>query len=546
MSKHRSALPSGYRLHWYRILSVLGQGGFGITYLAEDTNLDQRVAIKEFLPVELALRDRNASVQPITGERGEQYRWGLERFVSEAQTLARFKHPSIVRVFTVFSANNSAYMIMEYERGTPLADRLKEQKSLSQPELEAVAYPIMDGLEAVHAQGFIHRDVKPANILLRDDGRPVLLDFGSARQALGEMTRTLTAMVSPGFAPFEQYTAKGDKQGPWTDIYGLGATLYRAATGKSPADAMDRSEALLHAGKDLLVQARDFAPAGYSAAFLAAIDHALAFRADERPQSVAAWRPEFSGGPQAAGGVAARIPPAPAAPPADGETVRIVVAPPPNQEAARPVPLLKALWWGMAGGVAALLILAILAGWVLRVDRTPVTAPPAGERPSTSISNTPSAAPPAEPAAAAGPTVDVPSGKRADVPPAEAIMTDKPATAPSDSGIKEAETPAAARREEILSSVEPPALLRPDERVRLVELQRRIRARPRDEGARNELSALLDRLHERVRDAVRERDYPRAEAYINELLTFAPDNPRLREALKSIRKEREKAWKTEL
>lgn len=293
MEEHRNSLKPGYRLHWYEIKKILGQGGFGITYLAEDTNLNQEVAIKEFLPVELAVRDQDASIHPLSGEHGEQFSWGLDRFMSEAQTLAKFKHPNIVRVLTVFPENNTAYMVMEYEKGQAMHELLKEKKTLSESELTNILLPILDGLEQVHSAGFIHRDIKPPNIFIRADGSPVLLDFGSARQSLGEKTRTMTSMVSPGFAPFEQYVSKSDKQGPWTDIYGLAATLYRSAVGRSPAEAMDRSEALLHTGRDSFVGAAEISPQGYSKAFLAAIDHGLAFKPEQRPQTIAQWRAEL-------------------------------------------------------------------------------------------------------------------------------------------------------------------------------------------------------------------------------------------------------------
>ena len=190
MEKHRNSLQPGYRLHWYMIKKILGQGGFGITYLAEDTNLDQLVAIKEYLPVELAVRDGDASIQPVSGEHGEQFTWGLDRFMSEAQTLAKFKHPNIVRVLAVFPENNTAYMVMEFEHGRDLHEILKEKKTLEEEELNKILLPILDGLEAVHAANFIHRDIKPANIYVREDSSPVLLDFGSARQSLSEQTRT--------------------------------------------------------------------------------------------------------------------------------------------------------------------------------------------------------------------------------------------------------------------------------------------------------------------------------------------------------------------
>ncbi len=295
MTTSRNALPSGYQIHWYVITKILGQGGFGITYLAEDSNLGRDVAIKEYLPTGMAIREGDDSVQPVTGEHGEQYRWGLDRFISEAQTLARFKHKNIVHVYTVFSENNTAYMVMEYEKGRGLDAILKEQKTLSEDEINTILHPLLEGLEQVHEFGFIHRDIKPANIFIRENGTPVLLDFGSARQSLGEHTQNLTAMVSPGFAPFEQYSSQGDKQGPWTDIYGLGATLYRAVIGRTPPNAMDRSESLLQHSRDNYVPINEMKPAGYSPALLDAIDTAMSFKTTERPQSISAWRDIISG-----------------------------------------------------------------------------------------------------------------------------------------------------------------------------------------------------------------------------------------------------------
>ncbi|MBI4005221.1 MAG: serine/threonine protein kinase, partial [Gammaproteobacteria bacterium] len=210
-----------------------------------------------------------------------------------AQTLARFKHPNIVRVHAVFKENNTAYMVMEYEQGRGMHEILKEKNTLAQDELKKILLPILDGLAAIHAANFIHRDIKPPNIYIREDNNPVLLDFGSARQSLSEQTRTLTTMVSPGYAPFEQYVSKSNKQGPWTDIYGLGATMYRSVTGISPADSMDRSEAILHTDKDIFVPAAEIAKDQYSKNFLAAIDHALAFKPEDRPQTITAWRREF-------------------------------------------------------------------------------------------------------------------------------------------------------------------------------------------------------------------------------------------------------------
>lgn len=295
--RHHNALPSGYKLHWYVIGSVIGKGGFGITYLALDTNLDQRVAIKEFLPIELATRTDDSRVHPISEDHSDTYGWGLNRFVTEARTLAKFRHPNVVRVMSVFEANSTAYMVMEYERGESLEKMLKAKKITGEAKLRALIMPLLDGLKVVHDAGFIHRDIKPDNIYLRENGTPVLLDFGSARQAIGVATRTLTALVTPGYAPFEQYdTSKAGekKQGPWTDIYSLGATLYRAVAGKGPPDAMGRVNAVM-GGTDILKPASEVANGDYSEGFLSAIDWALEFLPENRPQTVDEWRLVLAG-----------------------------------------------------------------------------------------------------------------------------------------------------------------------------------------------------------------------------------------------------------
>jgi serine/threonine protein kinase len=289
---HRIALPAGHTLHWYRIESVLGQGGFGITYLARDTNLNHEVAIKEYLPTDLATRTQDSSIMPISDGQSETYGWGLQRFINEAQTLVKFRHPNIVQVIAVFEANNTAYMVMEYVKGRTLEDAFRHKKIDGEEALNRVFFAVLEGLELIHNAGFIHRDVKPDNIYLREDGTPVLLDFGSARQAIGAQTRTLTALVSPGYAPLEQYDNSTDgerKQGPWTDIYALGATMYRAVVGKAPPDAMQRVNAMV-GGKDPYVKATEVGKYRYSERFLRAIDYALAFHSEERPQSIAEWR----------------------------------------------------------------------------------------------------------------------------------------------------------------------------------------------------------------------------------------------------------------
>jgi serine/threonine protein kinase len=291
-NQHRDALTPGFKLHWYVIDRVLGQGGFGITYLARDTNLDQMVAIKEFLPGEIALRVEDVSVQPRTANDSEQYEWGLDRFMSEARTLARFDHPNIARIFSVFEANDTAYLVMRYEQGKAFNTYLEQHQHLSEEELLDIALPILDGLKEVHKTGFIHRDIQPANIYIRDDGSPVLLDFGAARDTSGKL-RTLTILVAPGYAPFEQYYTNASEQGPWTDIYGMGATLYRAITGVAPLDAIERSRGMLGSTRDLMVPASVAGQGRYSERFLAAVDHALKFNDQDRPRTIDVWIKEL-------------------------------------------------------------------------------------------------------------------------------------------------------------------------------------------------------------------------------------------------------------
>ena len=296
--RHHAALEPGYRLHWYEIESILGQGGFGITYLAHDTNLDQKVAIKEFLPTDLAVRTHDSSVEPMSDAQVDTFGWGLNRFITEAQTLARFQHPNIVVVHCVFEENNTAYMVMGYVEGETLEDALKFRHIYGEEQLLAMLHPLLDGLELLHDAGYIHRDIKPDNIYIRKDGSPVLLDFGSARQSVGAQTRTLTALVSPGYAPFEQYgsSKRKERQGPWTDIYALGATMYRGVIGNGPPDAIDRANELMSGRNDILIPAAAGDTAGYSRGFLQAIDHAIEFLPENRPQTIAGWRTVLPGG----------------------------------------------------------------------------------------------------------------------------------------------------------------------------------------------------------------------------------------------------------
>jgi len=368
------ALPAHYRLHWYELERVLGQGGFGITYLAHDHNLDLQVAIKEYLPTDVAQRRSDASVRPRTPSHEERYRWGLARFIEEARTLARFDHPNIVRVQSVFEANDSAYMVMRFEQGENLGTLLDRRGTLGQDELLRVLLPVLDGLERVHEAGFIHRDIKPENIHIRSDGSPVLLDFGSARYALGR-SQSMTVLVAPGYAPLEQYHGDSDTQGPWTDIYGLAATAYRAITGAAPPDAVLRARGRLGSTADTLLPASSVGQGRYSASLLAAIDHGLELAEADRPQSMAEWRRELTSNtasvrPPAAPPPARPTTPAPAPLPTTRATAVPAPEPAPDFESPAGRSVGTSLWLS-AGAIA-------LAGgaWLMWPRTEPPSAPP--------------------------------------------------------------------------------------------------------------------------------------------------------------------------
>ena len=295
------ALPPGYRLGEYRIERYLGSGGFGITYSAIDEHLDHRVAIKEFLPSSLAVRNTNGRVTVATAEDEPDFQWGLERFLDEARALARFDHPNIVSVKRFLEAHGTGYIVMEYVDGEPLSEMLRRKPTLTEAEIREHVLPLTGGLAKVHSDGLLHRDIKPSNIVVRANGVPVLIDFGSARRAVSAKSRSLTAVITPGYAPLEQYSSSMGDQRATTDIYALGAVLYRCVTGKTPWDATER------ALEDRLTPAVESADGVYSAGLLTAIDAALAMRADERPRDIAAFlqlvfagdnqgeRPEYAG-----------------------------------------------------------------------------------------------------------------------------------------------------------------------------------------------------------------------------------------------------------
>ncbi|HKD57075.1 MAG TPA: protein kinase [Hyphomicrobiaceae bacterium] len=282
----RSALPANTLLDGaYRIVRVVGTGGFGITYEAQDVNLCTAVAIKEYYPDEFGDRDAGMSVRAKSERHRKTFEWGRSNFLKEARTLARFEHSSIVSVSRVFEANSTAYMVMSFERGQSLEAWLKGLgRPPTQAELDTIVVPLLGALEMMHAANFLHRDIAPDNIIVRGDGTPVLLDFGAARRAVAEMSRSLTGIVKAGYSPHEQYSSNNRLQGPWSDLYALGGTLYRAVTGHAP------EEATLRVDEDRMAPAALAAKAGYRAQFLRGIDACLKIKHADRPQSVAQLR----------------------------------------------------------------------------------------------------------------------------------------------------------------------------------------------------------------------------------------------------------------
>lgn len=284
----RLYLTPGTVLDHYRIERLIGAGGFGVTYEATDLGLGATIAIKEYFPTDLASRETDASVHPISSRHVQDFDWGRGRFLDEARSLAMFKHPNIVEVYRYFEANETAYMVMRFEQGQSMEHWLRGLQRLpTQDELDRITLPMLDALETMHAANLLHRDVAPDNIIVRPNGTPVLLDFGASRQTLSAQTHALTGIFKQGYSPQEQYATDGKFQGPWSDLYALGATLFRAVTGTPPDEATSRG---LH---DTLPSVMAAAKGDYRKGFLNAIDQCLKTRPAERPQTVREARALF-------------------------------------------------------------------------------------------------------------------------------------------------------------------------------------------------------------------------------------------------------------
>jgi serine/threonine protein kinase len=287
------SLPVGFELGRFRVKSMLGQGAFGITYQCSDSSTQRDVAIKEYFPSQFADRESTGDVMARDDDEDDLFHWGLQRFKEEAETLATLRHRNIVRVHAVFTAFSTAYMVMAFEEGQELGKALKAGRLCDEDEILEFLRQMMNALQRVHDLGFIHRDVKPSNILLRADGTPVLIDFGSARRAMGEKTLPMTALVSPGYAPFEQYDSTGAMQGPWTDVYALAAVTSKIVTGSTPPDAMQRIVAVMNNLVDPLDVAGQ-AQGRYSRRLIRAIEAGAAVNVEDRPQTVNDWREQLN------------------------------------------------------------------------------------------------------------------------------------------------------------------------------------------------------------------------------------------------------------
>ncbi|RTY47272.1 serine/threonine protein kinase [Enterobacter hormaechei subsp. steigerwaltii] len=277
-----NALPVGYRFNEFEIKEVIGGGGFGIVYRAWDHQLERTIAIKEFMPSSLAVRGEDMTLVLRSERFGKAFSAGLNSFIQEARLLARFNHPNLLHVLRFWVQNDTAYMGTLFYSGTTLS-RLREEK----PELINEAWirrmlPMLFGaIKTIHDEGYLHRDISLDNIQIQDNGLPVLLDFGSARRTIGNISDETETMLRPGFAPIEQYTDDNEsEQGPWTDIYALGAVLRTLIVGSPPPVSVVRSI------QDTCKPLVELMPQGYSIPLLQAIDKALALHMEDRPQSI--------------------------------------------------------------------------------------------------------------------------------------------------------------------------------------------------------------------------------------------------------------------
>ncbi len=420
---HGMALPAGTRLAEFELQRVLGEGGFGIVYLAWDHSLERQVALKEYLPGALAGRAGAGTVLPHSERHRETFELGLRSFINEAKALAQFDHPSLVKVYRFWEAQGTAYMVMPFYQGRTVKDTVRAMAARPGEDwLLALLVPLAEALAVVHAEQWFHRDIAPDNILLlADGGRPLLLDFGAARRVIGDHTQNLTVILKAGYAPIEQYAEMpGMRQGAWTDVYALAAVAYWVITGETPPASIGRMVS------DTLQPASQVAAGRYSPQLLAAIDQALALRPDQRTRSMQAFRAALG-----AAGVVAAAPAAP--PPVDTEATVIRPArgagaapaanlagsapgmvpqteAPAPAPAPAPKPTTRRAWPLLAGtaGLVAALVVAGLLAWPgapapTQAPVVPTPTPTPAPAPSPLPVPAPDPAPPPAPATTAPP-----------------------------------------------------------------------------------------------------------------------------------------------
>jgi serine/threonine protein kinase len=372
-----NALSAGTRLHEFEIVDLIGEGGFGIVYLARDCVLERKVALKEYLPASLASRGPGATVAPTSTRSVETFEIGLRSFMNEARMLAQFDHPALVKVYRFWEANGTAYMVMPYYQGITLKEALRSAGAPpDERRLKQLLAQLLDALEVLHRAQALHRDIAPDNILILPDGNPILLDFGAARRVITDRTQALTAILKPGYAPIEQYGESPSlKQGPWTDLYALAGVLHFAITGAAPTAAVTRTIT------DPVVPLDKAAAGRYSQQFLRALDRALAVNPADRPQSVDAFRSLLE---------LDQV----------GRTVTRAAA---SQTAQRPAGGTDWLRLGVYAGVALVLV-AVVAAWTLLKPGTPTSPPPV----ATSITPPPTPPAPAPESTPVPQVIDVP------------------------------------------------------------------------------------------------------------------------------------------
>jgi hypothetical protein len=386
-----NCLPVGTRLSDFEITGVLGEGGFGIVYLAYDRALQRTVAIKEYMPGALVMRAAGTAIVPRAARHQETFKLGLKSFINEARLLARFDHPALVKVYRFWEQNDTAYMAMQFYDGCTIKDIVTNK-----PELIDEAWcckmldQIMQALETLYTMRILHRDVSPDNIIVQPNGDAVLLDFGSARQIIGDVTSGLTVILKPGYAPVEQYAGDASfEQGPFTDVYALSAVMYFAITKTAPPASIGRMIS------DPMVPLAVRAPAGYSAALLAAIDKGLAVLPQDRPQTMDEFRSLLGiaspNTARAAAAPRASVPPsAPTPAPAASAVPRAESVP---AQAAAPATNRRLFAGAGAAGLLALAAAGLYVFMPAQPQPQPAQAPAPAGTSGAAVAAAPSAAP---------------------------------------------------------------------------------------------------------------------------------------------------------